>query len=104
VLQIVPVAFERDDDFQRSVLQVKRQFAELGLPYVPYFGGRSGKDEASRVFPMLNRVMSFPTTIIIDKKGQVRKIHTGFYGPGTGDYYRRNAEKLKSFIQQLLEE
>jgi hypothetical protein len=31
--------------------------------------------------------MSFPTTIIIDKKGIVRRIHTGFSGPGTGQEY-----------------
>ena len=36
---------------------------------------------------MLNRVLSYPTSIFIDKTGKVRKIHTGFNGPATGDKY-----------------
>jgi hypothetical protein len=36
---------------------------------------------------MMKAVLGFPTTIIIDKKGDVRKIHTGFSGPGTGEHY-----------------
>ena len=36
---------------------------------------------------MLDHVLSYPTTIFIDKSGNVRKIHTGFNGPATGDKY-----------------
>lgn len=103
-LQVIPVAFERGDQFSRQVSLVKAQFNEMQLPYPPYFGGSSSKDDAARVFPMLNSVMSFPTMIILDKTGAVRKIHTGFYGPGTGAYYTRNTSKLKSFIEGLLAE
>jgi hypothetical protein len=48
--------------------------------------------------------MSFPTLILVDKKGVVRKIHTGFYGPGTGDYYARHTSKISKFLEQLLAE
>lgn len=34
---------------------------------------------------MLNDVLVYPTTIYIDKKGKVRRIHTGFNGSVTGD-------------------
>jgi thiol-disulfide isomerase/thioredoxin len=103
-LQIIPVAFERGENFEQHVKQVQRQFTEMGLPYLPYFGGSSGKEDAGKAFPMLNRVMSYPTMIILDKKGVVRKIHTGFYGPGTGAYYTRNTSRLKAFIEELLAE
>jgi hypothetical protein len=53
---------------------------------------------------MLNHVMSFPTSIFIDRRGLVRKIHTGFYGPGTGSYYDRFVEKNQTFIEKLLSE
>lgn len=103
-LQIIPVAFERGDDFARNIRVVKQQFEELGLPYSPYFGGQSSKDDAGRVFPMLNKVMSFPTLIMVDRKGVVRKIHTGFYGPGTGDYYAEHTSKISRFLEQLIQE
>jgi thiol-disulfide isomerase/thioredoxin len=103
-LQIIPVAFERGEDFARNTRVVKQQFKELGLPYSPYFGGQSSKDEAGRVFPMLNKVMSFPTLIMVDRNGIVRKVHTGFYGPSTGDYYHEHTAKIDAFLEQLLQE
>ncbi len=45
---------------------------------------------------MLADYKGFPTTIIIDKKGNVRKIHTGFSRLGTGVYYTQ-------FIDEFLE-
>jgi len=53
---------------------------------------------------MLNKVVSYPTTIFIDKKGKVRKIHTGFNGPATGDKYIAFKEDFESFVEMLLGE
>jgi hypothetical protein len=53
---------------------------------------------------MLNRVYAFPTTIFIDRKGQVRKIHTGYSGPATLDHYTQFVDEFKSTIDQLLAE
>jgi thiol-disulfide isomerase/thioredoxin len=103
-LQVIPVAFERGDDFEAQKQGVQRLWKSLEMPYQPFIGGRANKGEASQVFPMLNKVMSYPTAIIIDKKGEVRKIHTGFYGPGTGKYYHHHTERLELFLRQLLEE
>jgi thiol-disulfide isomerase/thioredoxin len=103
-LQIIPVAFERGSDFESAKHSVTRQFHELGLSYPPYFGGISNKGAASHVFSDLSKVLSFPTTVFIDKQGKVRKIHTGFYGPGTGEYYMRHTEMLHMFVKQLINE
>jgi thiol-disulfide isomerase/thioredoxin len=103
-LQIIPVSFERSTNFEEAKKIVTNQFNELDLTYKPYFGGLAEKNEASRVFSDLSKILSYPTTIFIDKKGVVRKIHTGFYGPGTGDHYIRHTEALEMFVQQLLAE
>ena len=50
---------------------------------------------------MLNEVISFPTSIFIDKSGNVRRVHTGFNGPGTGTYYNEYIEKTNSLIEHL---
>jgi hypothetical protein len=75
---------------------------------VPYplliTGYTNDKVEVVKSIPMLNGFMAFPTTIIIDKKGEVRKIHTGFSGPGTGKYYTEFAEEFEKLIQDLLAE
>ncbi len=103
-LKIIPVAFERSTNFLEAKANVKRQFQQLGLDYPVYFGGGARRSLASKVFSDLTDIGSFPTTIFIDKKGSVRKIHTGFYGPGTGSYYFKHSEKLDMFVDMLLAE
>jgi hypothetical protein len=53
---------------------------------------------------MLNQVLSYPTSIFIDKKGKVRKIHTGFNGPATGEKYVAFKNEFEEFVNTLLEE
>jgi len=62
--------------------------------------GTSNKRQAAETLPMLNHILSFPTTIFIDRNGDIKKIHTGFTGPGTGETY----EQLVGQINELLEE
>jgi hypothetical protein len=54
--------------------------------------------------PMLDHVYAFPTTIFIDRKGMVRKIHTGFSGPATEYHYTQFVEEVKATLDQLLSE
>ena len=53
---------------------------------------------------MLNHVLSYPTTIYIDKKGKVRKIHTGFNGPATGEKYISFQKEFTEFVDVLVAE
>lgn len=101
-LKIVPVAFERALTEEENVQTLRTHLREIDLKYPVYLGG--SKKDASQVFPMLNRVMSFPTTLIVDRRGEVRKIHTGFYGPGTGDYFIHYTDRLELLVTQLLGE
>ena len=66
--------------------------------------GVSDKQAAAKTLPMLNHVLSYPTTIFIDKQGTVRKIHTGFAGPGTGAHYRQLTGEITEFVDMLLAE
>lgn len=103
-LQIIPITFEASDDFKQNVYQVKKYFGKNHIPFQPYLGGKASKDVSAEKFNMLNHIMSFPTSIFIDKKGAVRKIHTGFYGPSTGEYYDEYKKETDNFIRDLLSE
>ena len=59
---------------------------------------------ALEVFPYLDKVMSFPTAIYFDKNNIIRKVYTGFYGPGTGQYYEDYTAATETFIERLLAE
>ena len=103
-LEIVPVAFEKGDDFSSNVNRLRKYASDLNLPFMSYLGGKASKAEASKIFPMLNAISSFPTTIFLDRSGTVRRIHTGFYGPGTGTHYERFISDTRNFIEDLLNE
>ncbi|MFM1932851.1 MAG: hypothetical protein RL226_2154, partial [Bacteroidota bacterium] len=103
-LRIIPVAFERGQTFEANVQHINEYKQDLGLPYDSYIGGTASKDEAGKLFPMLNEISSFPTSLFIDQNGVVRKIHTGFYGPGTGKHYERYVNETKALLEQMLYE
>lgn len=103
-LEIIALAFERTDDFAKAVSNVSRMKNRFNAHYEFLITMKTGADQASQALPMLNKVMAFPTTIYVDKKGVVRKVYTGFNGPATGDAYTKYAEETRMFVEKLLKE
>lgn len=103
-VEIVGLSYEVKDDFDYAVKRLDKVKNKLDIGYDLLVAGTSDKEEAAKTLPMLNHVLSFPTLIFIDRKGEVRKIHTGFSGPGTGQYYDNFVKEFNSFTKELLEE
>jgi len=101
-LEIIGLAYERTTDFNKAVELVNRLKKRFDVEYEILITGVSGKDKASENFPMLNKITAFPTTLIIDKKGKVNTIHTGFSGPATGKAYTDFTQKTEKLIQELI--
>jgi thiol-disulfide isomerase/thioredoxin len=99
---IIGLAFERNPIFEEAKKRVEKLIKRFDIQYDVLVAGTDSN--ASAALPMLNKVAAFPTTIFIDKKGKVRKIHTGFAGPGTGAYYEELTDEFKSFVDKLLRE
>ncbi|MBS7566565.1 TlpA family protein disulfide reductase [Mucilaginibacter sp. Bleaf8] len=104
-VEVLGLAYERTTDFNKSrnaILQEKNHF---NVPYpLLVTGYTSNKQETAKSLPMLNNFLAFPTTIIIDKKGDVRKIYTGFSGPGTGSHYAEFVDTFEKLTEDLLAE
>ena len=103
-LDVVAVAFEREPDPARAVGMLERYRRRLGIQYDILYGGSSTKEVVSERLPFLNHLMSYPTCIFIDRRGKVRRIRTGFYGPSTGQHYRDYQHNLQQFIERMLAE
>ena len=103
-LSILGIAFELTGDFQRDAAQVKTYVKRHGITYPVLIGGISDKAEASKRFPLLDRIRAYPTTLFLDAKGTVRAVHTGFSGPATGAAHQRLRERFESMIETLLAE
>lgn len=103
-LEVVSLMFEHFGDFSHAAAATERFRQHYHIDYTTLIAGISDKDDAGTKLPMLTRVYAFPTTIFIDRKGRVRKIHTGFSGPATGEHYTQFVTEFKSTLEQLLAE
>ncbi|OIQ36244.1 MAG: alkyl hydroperoxide reductase [Bacteroidetes bacterium MedPE-SWsnd-G1] len=103
-VEIIGLAYELKDDFEYAKGRVSKMKKRLNVNYDFVIAGTSDVGNASKSLPMLNKVMSFPTSIIIDKNGKVRTIHTGFNGPATGDYYDEYVLEFNHLLDELLSE
>ena len=89
-------------DFQRDADQVRAYAAHHGIEYPLLLAGLADKNEASRAFPLIDRVRSYPTTIFLHGDARVRAVHSGFTGPATGEAYSRLRSRFESLIEELL--
>jgi peroxiredoxin len=103
-LEIVSLMFEHSGDFERAASAADRFRRHYGIEYTTLIAGISDKDEAARKLPMLDRVYAFPTMIFIDRRGRVRRIHTGYSGPATGEHHAQFVAEFKSLLDRLLAE
>lgn len=103
-LEIIALSFDKTNDFEKSKIATQKIQNHYDAKYDFLIAGKANKIEAAKALPMLNHIMSYPTSIFIDRSGKIRKIRTGFYGPGTGNYYLRYTEQTNNFISKLLAE
>ncbi|WP_299124391.1 TlpA disulfide reductase family protein [uncultured Winogradskyella sp.] len=105
-VEIVALAFEYAKTEEKAFNSINRLREKLNISYPILLAqyGTSDKAKAQEKLPMLNHVLSYPTSIFVDKTGKVRKIHTGFNGPATGKKYEDFKTEFEGFIDALLAE
>lgn len=105
-VEIVSLAFEYAPSKEKAWQSITKFQQGVGVPYPILLAqyGSNNKQTANDKLPMLNTILSYPTTIFIDKTGNVRKIHTGFSGPATGDKYEVFKKEFESFTEMLANE
>lgn len=105
-IAFVALAFENAKTEALAFAAIKRLKDRLGITYPILLAQHGGSDKlaAHKKLPMLSEVMSYPTTIFLDRTGSVRKIHTGFNGPATGEKYVAFKKEFSSYIAALLAE
>jgi thiol-disulfide isomerase/thioredoxin len=104
-IAVIALAFEYAKTKEAAFKSIDRLRERIGVEYPVLLAQYGGIDKklAQEKLPMLNHVFSFPTTIIVDKRGDVQKIYTGFNGPATGSIYDSFKKDFHNFILQLLE-
>ena len=103
-LKMVALAFEYAKTREKAIKAITRLKERVGVTYPVLLAqyGTSSKTKANEKLPMLNHVLSYPTTIYIDRNGNVQKIHTGFNGPATGEKYEEFKREFRETVNRLL--
>ncbi|QJB36147.1 TlpA family protein disulfide reductase [Chitinophaga oryzae] len=104
-VEIIGLAYERTPDFEKSQKALTGFLNRFNVQYPVLITGVTPADpeKGEKTLPQLTAIKGFPTTIFIDKKGNVKEVHTGFSGPGTGDHYEQFKADFERLITQLLE-
>ena len=103
-LEIIGLDFEVKPDFDYFKQRIERYRNDLNVSWELVLAGTSNKKKAAEALPMLNKIISYPTAIYIDRNGEIREIHTGFSGPGTGEAYDQYKKETEELLEKLLQE
>jgi thiol-disulfide isomerase/thioredoxin len=101
-VEIVALAFERSLSIEEATRQLLKVQKKLNVPYVILQAGSTAEDKPSDKLPGLTNFISFPTTIFLNKKHEVVKVHAGFNGPSTGEYFEKWKVEFNQTIDALV--
>lgn len=103
-LEIIQLMFEYKAEFAEVEDQVRAFQARYDIAYPMLFAGTSRRQMRGEALPQLNTIYAFPTTIFIDRRGDVAKIHTAFPGPATGQRHIDYTSNFIALVERLLAE
>ena len=102
-LEVVALAFERPEEYEAAKGEAMKLVDAADINYEVLVTGHA-PSRLKEALPELENFKAFPTTVYIDKKGKVRRIHSGFNGPGTGVHYTKFVSEFTSFVETLIAE
>lgn len=101
-IEIVGLAFERSLTPQDAKKQLMKTYKRLKINYPMLIAGSTAEDKPAQKIPGLKNFISFPTTVFLNKKHEVVKVHAGFTGPSTGEFYERWKKEFNQTVDELV--
>ncbi|MDA9986915.1 TlpA family protein disulfide reductase [Crocinitomicaceae bacterium] len=101
-LQIIALGFESQKTNRGRKKHLRAFTKKARIPYKVFLAGKASKKAASQRFSMLNGISSFPTTLFVNRQGEIIHVHTGFNGPATGRVFEEYKKETESLIEAAL--
>lgn len=101
-VEIIALAFERSLGDAEARMQLTKVVKKMKIPYTMLLAGTTAQAKPMDVIPGLKNFLSFPTTIFLNKKHEVVKVHAGFTGPSTGKYFEQWKKDFNHNVDELL--
>jgi hypothetical protein len=89
---------------EKAFDNLRRLQQRFGAEYAMVLAGKPENEDVMAALPVMAQLVAFPTTLMLDKTGRVRKVHTGFDGPATGAAYNAYVAEFTATIESLLAE
>lgn len=84
--QIIALAFEKYRNADKAQNMIKEYKKRLDIPYEILMAGYYDKEEATKEIGFIDKIISYPTMLFLNKDNEVLKVHTGFNGPATSQW------------------
>ena len=101
-VEIIALAFERSLSPEDATKQLIKVQNKLKIPYTLLQAGSTSEDKPKDKIAGLKNFISFPTTIFLDKEHKVIKVHAGFSGPSTGEFFETWKKEFNETVNGLL--
>lgn len=101
-IEIVALAFERSIDPKEAKAQLIKTHKKKNIPYPLLIAGSTSEDKPMDKIKGLKNFISFPTTVFLNKKHEVVKVHAGFTGPSTGEFFEKWKKEFNQTVDELL--
>lgn len=101
-IEVVALSFERSlsaPDAKRQLMKVQKK---NNIPYTLLVAGSTAADKPMDKIKGLKNFISFPTTVFLNKKHEVVKIHAGFTGPSTGEFFENWKKEFNEIVSELV--
>ena len=86
-LEIIALAFEKyGAEDERSKSRIRTYAKEMQVSWPILLAGEADKAAAGAALPMLYKIFSFPTLLLLDRDNRVKRIYTGFNGAATSEW------------------
>ena len=87
---------------QEVIEAVMRTQRATATTFPVLMAGLSDKDAASAAFPALDRVLAYPTFLVLDRDREVTAVCTGFQGAATGPDGQTFLARLTQTLERAL--
>jgi thiol-disulfide isomerase/thioredoxin len=102
-VEIIAVAYENYATELKAIKELRKLRMKLSLEYPLVIGDFKSTKTVTDLFP-IDKTRAFPTTLYLNRKNEVVKIHTGFNGQATGQYFLSFQEQFNQIIDDLIKE
>lgn len=103
-LRVVGLCFEHAGDLAHATRAVQAYRKVHAIDWPILVAGPSEKAKATAAFPVVDRVVAYPTTLFVDRAGKVRATYTGFTGPAAPVEHAALRVSFTALIERLLAE